>query len=92
MTDRQTPTMLCGTHGRRVAAVVCGHLVSAADAALGFVENSTDPTDLQAWCDDCERLYTAEGEMTAAFKRFTKMAVVCTECYVRMRERHSRIG
>lgn len=33
-------TVSCGTHGERVSAVVCQHLMQAEIAPLGFVENS----------------------------------------------------
>jgi len=88
--NEPTPTILCGTHGTRTAAVVCGHMVSATDRVLGFVENSYDPDDLQAWCDDCERAFLEEGEMTPAFQRSHAMKVVCDLCYARLRERHAK--
>jgi hypothetical protein len=43
----------------------------------GFVENSSDPDDLQAWCAACEELFIREGEMTEAFRAFNDMKVVC---------------
>ena len=80
----------CEPHGERVATVVCQHLLDAAEAApAGFVENSSDPADLQAWCYACEEKYLAEGEMTAAFKEFNGMAVVCIECYAGIKSRHT---
>lgn len=47
----------CGPHGERVAAVVCRHLLEVTTPPAGFVENSTDPTDLQAWCHECEEKF-----------------------------------
>lgn len=80
----------CGPHGERVATVVCQHLLDAAKAApAGFVENSSDPADLQAWCFACEEKYLAEGEMTEAFREFNGMAVVCIECYAGIKSRHT---
>lgn len=78
----------CGTHGVRVPAVVCRHLVGSVDTVKGFVENSADPQDLQAWCSDCERCFTREGGMTKAFLEFNGMTVVCDFCYASIRERH----
>jgi hypothetical protein len=80
----------CGTHGKRIAAVVCGHLVEAQDRIVGFVENVSDPMNLQAWCEDCERVFLAEGGMTPAFLEFNRMSIVCNTCYVTYRARHSR--
>jgi hypothetical protein len=85
-----TSAILCRTHGPQAAAVVCGHLLSETDRVLGFVENSSEPTDLQAWCDDCEQAYLREGGMTPAFKKFHDMKVVCQLCYAKARERHSK--
>ncbi|MBK7395262.1 MAG: hypothetical protein IPJ34_02895 [Myxococcales bacterium] len=81
----------CGTHGGRTAAVVCGHMLPAKDHAVGFVENSSEPDDLQAWCDACERLFLREGEMTDEFKEFNQMTVVCDDCYAELRARHSKL-
>jgi len=86
--DTKPLTINCGHHGQCVAAVLCGHLVSTADAPLGFVENSSDPNDLQAWCCACEEKFVEEGDRTEAFRAFHHMAVVCTRCYEEARERH----
>ncbi len=80
----------CGNHGEQVAAIVCRHHLTVSDRAVGFVENSDDPNDLQAWCDDCESLFLSEGNKTDAFMAFNNFAVVCADCYVRMRATHFR--
>jgi Suppressor of fused protein (SUFU) len=83
-------TVDCATHGRRlVASVVCVHITRAKNRTVGFVENSSDPDDLQAWCDECERFFTGEGEMTDAFRAFNDMQVVCARCYAQLRERQT---
>lgn len=81
----------CGTHGDRVAAVVCRHHLESKDQSVGFVENSADPDDLQAWCDACEQVFLAEGGLTETFRRFNDFRVVCDFCYAAMRDRHSRL-
>jgi hypothetical protein len=73
-------------------SVVCRHHVNEADRPLGFVENSSDPDDLQAWCRDCEDLFLQEGELTDVFRRFNGMTVVCDVCYARLRESHGKDG
>jgi hypothetical protein len=83
-------TISCGHHGERVAAVVCRHHLEVQDRVVGFVENSDDPDDLQAWCQDCEELLLREGDKTEAFLRFNNFAVVCVDCYARMKASHSR--
>lgn len=77
----------CGTHGARVGAVVCRHLVGNDTALPGFVENSSDPDDLQAWCDACERLFLEEGSLTPRFREFTGMCIVCDFCYAAIKAR-----
>ena len=70
--------------------MVCRHHVEVRDRAVGFVENSDDPSDLQAWCDDCEDLFLREGDKTEAFCRFNSFAVICVDCYSRIKASHSR--
>lgn len=84
-----SPLMVdCGPHGKRVAAVVCCHMLSAQDRVVGFTENSSDPHDLQAWCEECEHMFQSKGEITEAFKKFNEMAVVCEVCYAELKVRH----
>lgn len=83
----------CCTHGECVAAVVCQHLLDSAKLSpAGFVENSSDPTDLQAWCYACEEKFLSEGEMTEVFREFNGMTIVCVECYAGIRARHTISG
>jgi hypothetical protein len=84
--------MIRCAHGERPSAVVCGHMVGARDEVLGFVENCSDPTDLQAWCDSCERVYLAEGDKTAKFLEFNQMVLVCDICYADLKTRHGVPG
>lgn len=79
----------CSQHGQQVAAVVCCHMIDASDS-VGFVENSVDPEDLQAWCEKCEQFFLAEGEMTDAFMAFNDFAVVCNDCYQALKKHHTR--
>jgi len=83
-------TINCGRHGERVSAIVCRHHLVVKDRAVGFIENSDDPDDLQAWCDDCEILFLREGDKTEAFLQFNSFAVVCVDCYASMKASHSR--
>lgn len=79
----------CDQHDKQVAAVVCCHMVDATDP-VGFIENSSDPGDLQAWCNKCEHFFLAEGDMTNAFVSFNDFAVVCGVCYQNYKELHSK--
>src|SRR4051794_12109485 len=76
-------TIDCDVHGTSRSAVVCRHHTRPGDAALGFVENSSDPDDLQAWCEACEEMFLREGDKTEAFLKFNNFALVCVDCYAR---------
>lgn len=89
MRFEEKSSIRCGTHGTRTPAIVCCHMIQAKDLAVGFVENSSDPDDLQAWCAACEQMYLEEGDKTERFKAFNDFKVVCDFCYASLRERHS---
>lgn len=82
----------CGDHGRRVAAVICRHMLATDGPARGVIENSDDPDDLQAWCYDCEEKFIEEDGMTEAFMVFNDMAIVCVQCYVEAVARHTVVA
>ena len=88
--DTQHALTINCSHGDRPAAVVCGHLLRTKDRVVGFVENSSDPADLQAWCDACESAFLREGGLTPQFREFNDMVVVCDLCYSEIKERHNR--
>ena len=87
MSDVEPMLINCGAHGERVSAVVCGHMIGN-PISLGFIENSSDPNDLQAWCSACERMYLQEGDKTEAFLAFNQFTIVCVDCYADLRARH----
>ena len=79
----------CGSHGDRISAVVCRHMLDTLEPAVGIVENNDDPNDLQAWCFACEEKYLEEGDLTDAFREFNDMVLVCVACYAEIKERHT---
>ncbi|WP_166420375.1 hypothetical protein [Pseudoalteromonas sp. Z1A8] len=79
----------CGEHGKRVASVVCCHLLKLEGERVGFIENSSEPNDLQAWCSKCEAEFEEEDGMTEKFRAFNKMSVVCVNCYEKSADYHS---
>ena len=81
-------TIHCGTHRDRISTVICGHMLGSSEKIVGFIENRSDPTDLQAWCDDCERLFLAEGGMTEEFRAFNQISLVCDLCYAMIKARN----
>ncbi|MFW1838248.1 hypothetical protein [Acinetobacter gyllenbergii] len=79
----------CECHGQNYAAVVCGHLIrNNNNQPLGFIENVSNPTNLQGWCLACEYVFTQENGMTDKFHNFNKMTVVCTQCYNEIKSKH----
>jgi len=92
MPDAEPLRVDCAPHGQRVAAVVCCHMIGADRPPAGFVENSSDPNDLQAWCHACEDRFQQEGGMTEAFRAFNGMSVVCVVCYDEAKARHALPG
>jgi hypothetical protein len=85
-----TPLLInCDHHGRCVAAAVCAHLVSNNGKPLGFVENNSDPDDLQAWCFACEFVFLREQDKTENFRKFCDHVMVCSKCYEDIRLAHS---
>jgi hypothetical protein len=59
---------------------------------VGFVENSSDPDDLQASCQRCEILFAEEQALTERFEEFCAPAVVCVSCYAELKDKHSTPG
>jgi hypothetical protein len=91
MPDNEPLYVDCDSHGKRVAAVVCCHMIQGSEP-VGFIENSSDPDDLQAWCEKCEEMFLAEGDKTAAFCTFNDRVIVCSTCYRRLKAELSKSG
>jgi len=88
MKEQEPLHINCDRHGKGVAAVVCGHLAKNVAPPLGFIENSSDPNDLQGWCYACEYLFLQEEDMTEKFRLFNHMTVVCNSCYAEIASRN----
>ncbi|MBK7076355.1 MAG: hypothetical protein IPH44_29095 [Myxococcales bacterium] len=86
--DEDDEWINCDRHGRGRCAIVCTHHVQQRVQRVGFVENSDDPNDLQAWCFACEQFFASEGELTEAFRAFNDAFVVCVPCYYELRQSH----
>lgn len=78
----------CACHARRIAAVVCAHLLAKDGPPLGFVENNDDPKDLQGGCYACEQVFTEEGERSGRFVAFTQPTIGCDLCHAEIKARH----
>lgn len=88
--ESEKVTINCGVHQSNTSAVVCRHHITVKDRSVGFVENSDDPDDLQAWCAACEKMFISEGEMTEGFRAFNDFVLVCVDCYAELKARHER--
>ncbi|GHN01808.1 hypothetical protein WSM22_32970 [Cytophagales bacterium WSM2-2] len=75
-------------HGKGIASAICYHQLNSVDP-IGFIENSSDPDDLQAWCYACEYLFQLERDMTEKFKKFSNAKIVCEKCYENFKSLHS---
>ena len=89
MTDSDPLYVDCGPHGQRIATVVCRHMINGSDAPLGFIENTDDPNDLQAWCHACEEMFNKKGDRTDAFLAFNNMGIFCVVCYAEFQTLHT---
>lgn len=94
LTDMPDELVTCVEHGPASAAFVCGHLLHG--RGLGFVEGEPDlyPGDeLEAapcaWCAACEQVRLAAGGWTAASEKAASVTLVCSFCFVRIRERNA---
>lgn len=79
----------CEKHGKASTATICSHLLKNNGAPLGFIENSSEPNDLQGWCYACEHVFLQEEDQTRTFMKFCNFSVVCTECYKNIKENHN---
>jgi hypothetical protein len=81
----------CATHGESDKTFVCTHLLGEA-AGLGF--NRDEPTPEKpfpdAWCDDCEIIRATHGDWNEESERLTKITLLCSGCYERIRIRNSK--
>lgn len=78
--DKDSLEINCKVHGQSDSSVVCGHLINNTGFALGFIENSSIPSDFQGWCYACEFVFSQEQDMTDDFKAFNQMTMVCEQC------------
>ncbi|MFZ6010401.1 MAG: DUF6882 domain-containing protein [Bacteroidota bacterium] len=84
--------VICRTHGASRAAFVCQHLNR--ETYTGFHEAFEsnpliDPDDdHQAWCDECERVRSQEGEWNDTSEAFAKIRLICDQCFFEIKRRN----
>jgi len=84
----------CDKHISDRVAFVCQHLIN--NVSIGFHEafdsdqaiESDD--DLQAWCDECEKIRLKEDGWTDDAMAFANIKVVCNQCYFEIKERNQK--
>jgi hypothetical protein len=92
MVDTENPVFInCEDHGRRVGGVICCHVHGENSPDRQFLENRSDPDDLQGWCDLCEQKFRDEGGMTPTFLEFNDAKLVCDIHYRMFRDRLPRL-
>lgn len=84
--------MECGSHGFQRPAFVCQHL--NLENSIGFEEamerhkgmELNENEDLQAWCNECEKVRVKYGEWNEESEKFAKIKLICENCYFEMKE------
>jgi hypothetical protein len=84
-------TVHCDTHGETEQTFVCIHLTGES-AGLGFnTENLTEEDPFpDAWCDNCEIIRAAHDGWTNESQKLTRIVLLCSGCYERVRIRNTR--
>jgi hypothetical protein len=84
----------CDKHISDRVAFVCQHLIN--NVSIGFQEafdsdQFIEPDDdLQAWCDECEKIRLKEGKWTDDAMAIANIKVVCNQCYFEIKEKNQR--
>jgi hypothetical protein len=82
-------TLQCGTHGEREARFVCDHLFQNLRAAspqrlIYYAPEHAPHEPMPAiWCEGCEAVIQAEGEINAAALAVASFHGVCDFCFQR---------
>jgi hypothetical protein len=84
-------TVDCGIHGYERPAFVCQHL--NLETTAGFEEafdtekgmDLDEDEDLQAWCDECEKVRIKYDGWNEQSMSFARIKLVCENCYFEMR-------
>lgn len=82
----------CKNHEYQRRAFVCKHLNHT--DKVGFEEafetfegmELLEDDDLQAWCNECEKVRQKEGEWTDDAMEFSNIKLICEKCYFEIKE------
>ena len=83
MNDKVT----CECHGEAYATYVCKHLVGASGIGWYSAEPVADDQWPNAWCEECNKAYVAEGEWNERSEKAAKLEakLICHVCYENFR-------
>ena len=84
MTEQET---LCSLHKKEATAIICGHLCYTDDAHIGFNVPADRKNDLEAWCDECEKVLNAAGGWTDSVVKFANLRSCCVGCFIALKRR-----
>lgn len=70
----------CKEHGPSRYSIICSHLRTQTGLAYFAIEStSSDPG--QAWCEDCDSIFSIERGWTDAADQFAGWKLFCETCY-----------
>jgi hypothetical protein len=75
----------CDTHGTAFQTVVCRHLFDKPKQPWFSAERTRSNQWPDAWCADCNVLYTQQGEWNDRNSGGLKLALLCHICYEYLR-------
>ncbi len=84
MAENETVSIL---HEKEARAIVCVHLAESGDDHIGFNVPTDIKTDLEAWCDKCERKLDKERSWTDAMVEFADLRPCCVGCFIVIKNR-----
>lgn len=84
MTENET---VCSLHKKEATAIVCIHLCTAESASVGFNVPADIVNDLEAWCDECEKIVNKEGGWTDRALKFADLRPCCVGCFISLKRR-----
>jgi hypothetical protein len=91
-TRDQMELIECSNHGPKREAFVCRHLDYL--SRKGFNEafetykgmELVEGDDLQAWCDDCEKIRVKYNGWTEESEKYAEIKLICEDCYFELKK------
>jgi len=87
MTEDET---ICSLHKKEATAILCAHLCVSGDDPIGFNVPADIENDLEAWCDECEKVVTKAGGWTDSASKFADFRPCCIGCFISLKNRMRR--